>query len=94
VRIGAVTADAIRVEYTDAEREIVDALIRPHIQANIHALAGLKQMRRLAACANHFDAGDLHFARTPSPFRRLKHVRRLALGIRDSGFGIRLGFRM
>jgi hypothetical protein len=39
VRVGAVTADAVRVEDADAERKVIDALMGAHVEPDIDALA-------------------------------------------------------
>src|SRR5262245_41638742 len=38
VRVGAVTAHAMRIEDTDAKRKVVDALVGPDVQPDVHAL--------------------------------------------------------
>src|SRR5204863_342762 len=54
-RVRSVTADAVRVEQSDAEFEVVDRLFRAHSHANRHGIAAVKHEARLAGKGQECD---------------------------------------
>src|SRR5258708_26322058 len=74
IRVGAIAADAVRVEEADAEHEVVGRLRCARPDADRQRLAGVKHERRLSAAVEECDVADLHVARSPPPLAGLERV--------------------
>jgi hypothetical protein len=67
--------------------------MRAGLESDFHRVARLEDMHHLPGRVVQRDFSDLHLARTPSAFRRLKHVRRRIDDVRwHGGHRVRIGF--
>ena len=79
-RIGSIAAHAVDIEQADPEGEVVGRMIGPDPQADRQRLAGMKNERGFTLPVEQRDFCDFHLPGPPTPFGRLKQVRR-----RDGG---------